>query len=598
MKKILFTLCLLTLLISVGHTQIDQEVIREIDTELNALLQDRKAVGFSIAITNKDGILYSRGYGHKDLDKKDPVTPNTLFAIGSCTKAFTAALLGILEDKGELSLQDSPRDYIPYLKFYNDEMNQQITIKDMMCHRTGLPRHDLSWYLFPTDSKEELIKRIAYQEPTAGIREIWQYNNFMYLAQGVIAEEITGKSWEENIEEYFFTPLKMNSSVAELAKISPEGDKSAGFGLVKEEIIAMPDYKIKGMSPAGSIYSSVNDMSKWVQCWLNNGKYNGEQVIPESYLRAAITSKMIVDQSLPSAKNPDTHFGNYGYGWFMASYKGHYLVQHGGNIDGFSARTTLFPTDTLGIIVLANQNGSDIPGTASRIIADRLLGLEISEWEPRKTEENKDTSGQKEDETPSMKIAGTSPSHALSDFAGTYENPGYGKATIIVSNDSMYVETPLKKYYLGHYHYDVFMPYDIKEDGSINEEDESPLKFNFHTSDAGKIASFAILAEAGLDPIEFEKIPTVVDIDNVMLEKFEGTYKLGNMEAKIYTKGEELKLFVPGQPEYNLLPTGLNEFAIENLNGFTLIFEEENGKIISVTFHQPNGVFKAIKNED
>jgi CubicO group peptidase (beta-lactamase class C family) len=596
MKKILFCLGMMLSIIAFSHAQIDQKIIKDIDAELNALLIDRQAVGFAIAITDKNKVLYAKGYGYKNNETKAPVTPNTLFAIGSCTKSFTSALLGILEDKGELSLNDSPRKHIPYLSFYNDEMNNQITIMDMMCHRTGLPRHDLSWYLFPSDSKKDLIKRIAHHEPTAGVREVWQYNNFMFLAQGVIAEEITGKSWEENVNDHFFQPLGMSSSVAQLADIESGADKSLGYLLDDDKIVHMPDYKIKGMSPAGSIYSSVNDMSKWVQCWLNNGKYKDQVIIPEAYWRAAITSKMVVDQSLPSAKNPETYFGNYGYGWFMASYKGHYLVQHGGNIDGFSARASMFPSDSLGIIVLANQNGSDIPGTASRIITDRILGLEISEWEKRK-EDKEEKEEETEENITSTKVEGTSTSHALKDFSGIFENPGYGKATIEVNGDSSFIVTPLKKYFLDHYHYDIFVPYEIEEDGSIDTDEESPLKFNFRTNDAGKIASFSLQAEAGLDPIIFEKIPTIIEVESGSFEKYSGTYILGNMEAKVYTKGDELKLFVPGQPEYNLLPTAYHEFTIENLKGFSLLFSEEEGVISAVTFHQPNGVFKATKKE-
>jgi hypothetical protein len=278
----------------------------------------------------------------------------------------------------------------------------------------------------------------------------------------------------------------------------------------------------------------------------------------------------------------------------MASYKGHYRVMHGGNIDGFSALTTMFPTDSLGIIVLANQNGSSVPGIASRIIADKVLGLEYDGWEKRKKdpEEEEDKVEQE-----SVQVQGTSLSHKLEDYTGKYSHPGYGTAHIMNSGDSLFVETSYDKFYLGHFHYDVFSPFEIAEDGSIDLEDESPLKFNFRTSDAGKISGFEIAAEAGLDPIRFEREPDVVDVEKKDLEKFVGAYTLGAMEAKIYLKGESMKLFVPGQPEYTLLPIGKNKFSIEGLSGFDLLFEEIDGKIVAVSFHQPNGIFKAEKKQ-
>jgi hypothetical protein len=325
---------------------------------------------------------------------------------------------------------------------------------------------------------------------------------------------------------------------------------------------------------------------------LNLGKVGEEQVIPEAYVIQSVSSQMVINPGLPSKKNPDQFFGNYGYGWMMSSYKGHYRVMHGGNIDGFSALTTMFPTDSLGIIVLVNQNGSGIPGIASRIIADKIMGLEYDGWEKRK-KDNEDVEDEVEPE--SVQVEGTSPSHPLENYIGKYSHPGYGTAEITMNGDSLFIDTPYDQFYLGHFHYDVFIPFEISDDGTIDPEDESPLKFNFRTSDAGKISGFGIVAEAGLDPIRFEREPDVVEVAKADLEKYVGGYVLGAMEAKVYLKGESMKLFVPGQPEYTLLPTGKNKFSIEGLNGFDLIFEEMEGKIVAVSFHQPNGVFKAEK---
>ena len=191
MKKILFVWCIVLSFSTVFGQSVDKR-LKGLDKELNEVLETWKAAGFAVAVVEKNKIIYVKGFGYRDYENKKPVTENTLFAIGSCSKAFTVSLLGILDSEDKISLDNSPADYIPYLKFYNDELNSFVTIKDMMSHRTGLPRHDYSWYVFPTESRDSLLQRVAYQEPFTGLRKKWYYNNFMYLAQGVVVEKSNG----------------------------------------------------------------------------------------------------------------------------------------------------------------------------------------------------------------------------------------------------------------------------------------------------------------------------------------------------------------------------------------------------------------------
>ena len=292
-------------------------------------------------------------------------------------KPLQLRLWGCLHKDGKLDLDKPANNYLSGLRFYNDEMNNGISVRDMMSHRTGLPRHDYSWYYFNTASRDSFVQRIQYQQPTAKLRDRWQYNNFMFLAQGSIAEKLTGKSWEQNIRENFFQPLgmsKSNFSVADLAKAE---DASVGYGLKKDSIIKkIPYYNIDAMGPAGSINSSVTEMSSWLMTWINGGKYNGKEIIPASYFAQAISTQAIIGAGLPTKERPDVHFSTYGLGWFLASYRGHYRVEHGGNIDGFSASTSFFPTDSIGIVVLTNQNGSRIPAIVRNILSDRMLETE------------------------------------------------------------------------------------------------------------------------------------------------------------------------------------------------------------------------------
>lgn len=238
------------------------------------------------------------------MEKKLPVTPNTLFAIGSCTKAFTASLIGVLQKEGKVDLDKPVNSFMSPVRFYNDAMNNTITLRDMMSHRTGLPRHDISWYLFSTLSRDSILQRIQYQEPTAPVRQTWQYNNFMFAAQGAIVEKLTGKTWEENIRNNFFTPMGMNSSNTSISELEKSAEPATGYEAYHDSIIRKQEYyHINAMAPAGAINSSVNDMANWVITWINGGKFKGKEVIPANYYSQAISSQMVINGIYLRKKN-------------------------------------------------------------------------------------------------------------------------------------------------------------------------------------------------------------------------------------------------------------------------------------------------------
>ena len=201
-------------------SQVDKR-LKGLDSELQKVLKSLNETGFSVAVVEKNQMIYAKGFGYRDYENKILNDENTLFAIGSCTKAFTSSILGLLREEGKLDFEDSPIDYVEELKFYDGQINDLITIRDLMSHRTGIPRHDFSWYFFPTFSKDSLIKRIQYHQPFTSVRNKYYYNNFMFLVQGVIGERITGELWEDNIRKMIFEPLGMkrsNLSIAEMEK--------------------------------------------------------------------------------------------------------------------------------------------------------------------------------------------------------------------------------------------------------------------------------------------------------------------------------------------------------------------------------------------
>jgi CubicO group peptidase (beta-lactamase class C family) len=606
MRKFLFAIVLM----AAGLSSIAQRKAKQapdrfagLDTAFERVLKDWHAAGFAVAVVEKDKIVYAKGFGYRDVENKAPVTPNTLFAIGSCTKAFTASMIGLLQKDGKLSIDKPVRNYLPELKFYNNEMNNSITLRDMMCHRTGLPRHDYSWYGFPSSSRDSLMKRIQYMEPSAGIRERWQYNNFMFLLQGMIAEKMTGKSWEENIRENIFKPLGMTASNFSIEDLKKDTNIAVGYGLKKDSIIKKLDYyHIDAMGPAGSINSNVLEMANWVNTWIHNGKFEGKEIIPASYASEAISSQMVIGPGLPSKEKPDIQFSSYGFGWMLASYKGHYRVEHGGNIDGFSASTCFFPTDSLGIVVLSNQNGSSVPSIVRNLIADRLLDLPYFDWNTDlKNAADKAKAAEKEaakTKTDNRK-ENTIPTHPLEDYAGLYYHPAYGTFEISDNNDSLFAQLGKDQLWLQQYHYDIFAPYDKDPDDGIDTSQKSGLRFQFEMNQAGDISEVEVALEPTLAPLKFTRRPKPKETSREELQKYTGDYQISTATVKVYIKDNKtLFVMIPGQPEYELVPVEKDKFALKILSGYFVQFDvSAEGETNALIFVQPNGNFKAVRKK-
>lgn len=590
---------LLCLLISNAWAQTDKR-LKGLDKELQTVLETWNAAGFAVAVVDKDQVIYARGFGYRDVENQLPATENTLFAIGSCSKSFTSGILGVLRDQEKINFDDAPSDYIEDFSFYNAEMDAQITIQDIMCHRTGLPRHDYSWYFFPTADRDSLIQRIAYQQPTAGVREQWQYNNFMFLTQGVIAEKITKQSWEDNIRETYFQPLGMNRSNVSIAELEQSDEAAFGYATLPDDSNTKLDYyHILGMAPAGSINSSVTEMANYVSMWIQGGKFNGKQILPDGYVREAMSSHMIMTNGLPDIETPGHHFKTYGYGWMLSSYDGHYRVEHGGNINGFSASTSFFPSDSVGIVVLANQNGSAVPSIVRNIVSDRLLGLDQKDWNglaKKQVEEQKQAQQAALASSSSGKVEGTSPSHPMEEYEGTFYSPSAGKLVVSYDNDSLMAQSSYGRIWLRHYHYDVFEMF-MESNGKIDTT-ANFFRTIFETDPQGNVSKFTINLEANIDRTEFTRLVEEVAMESDALAIYEGEYSIAGMTAKFYIKEGILRLFVPNQPEYQLIPIGDHEFQTKGLDGYSVKFTVKDNTANEVDFIQPNGTFKATRKTD
>ncbi|TWW00584.1 serine hydrolase [Chitinophaga pinensis] len=603
MRKVSLYLCLLLIAVLRVSAQSNDKQLQRlagVDKIVEKMLHDWHAAGVAVAVVEKDKVIYTKGFGYRDYEKKLPVTPNTVFAIGSCSKAFTSALLGVLREEGKLDFETPVRNYLPELVFYNDDMNAHITLRDMMSHRTGLSRYDYSWYLFGAPTRDSLLYRIRFMEPNEPLRYKWQYNNFMFMAQGSVAEKLTGKSWEENMKLRFFDSLGMTHSSTGIDGFKVE-DAAVGYKVTKDTAITKTDYKdIQIIAPAGSINSSVSDMAHWVSAWINGGKYNGKQVIPAAYVSEAQSAQMAMGGGRPGKDQPEVHGSDYGLGWMISSYRGHYQVEHGGNIDGFTASTCFYPSDSIGIIVLANQNGSPVPMLVRNLFSDRLLGLKYyaltdSMLKKRAAQLAMDKKGQESKDTAKVKGAGVI--RSLSDYTGVYVSKSFGSYEVVIQNDSLFALIPQEKNYLKHVAFDIFQTYEVdKYTGIDTTAPGSKIKFNADMN--GDISESEI--DLGVkDAVHFSRTPKIAPLGKAALEKYLGVYSFGGMEATVHIKGEDqLMMNVPGQMDFTLVPVDKNKFALKEVKGFTVEFSvNDKGDVVSLTSIQPNGRFKADKKK-
>jgi CubicO group peptidase (beta-lactamase class C family) len=573
--------------------------LQDLDAQIEKVLADWSGAGLAIAIVEKGKTIYAKGYGVKDMKTRQPVTPNTLFAIGSCSKAFTSALIGQLASAGKLSYDEPVRTYLPDLQFYNNDMNNSITLRDMMSHKTGLPRHDLSWYFNQSSNRDSLLMRIKYMEPTYKPREKYQYNNFMFFAQGMVVEKLTGKSWESNLQEKLLKPLGMTRSNSPYSAVKNDADLASPHAYKNDSTLELvPHYNIQGMGPAGGIYSSVTEMSNWLKAWIHGGKYGITEVMPGAYVREAMSAQMHTGAGIPDSMHPDISGANYGFGWNMVSYRGHYRVEHGGAIDGFLASTAFFPMDSIGIVVLTNQDNRSIPAVVRNIIADRMLRLKQADW----NQENLDR--RKRDNATAAKAKATATetrhaarmSHAPADYEGLYTHPGYGSYDVELRGDSLIMHSLYEDLWLQNWHYDVFRPYSIQAGQPVDTTVKSAITFRFNTSVNGEIESMnAYGFEAPAIELVFKKTPKPKALTKAELEPFTGEYDLNGAIARVYIKGDNtLFVEVPGQPPYELVYTGGDKFVFKALSSFAVQFDKKAGEAASaLTFLQPQGNYTA-----
>jgi CubicO group peptidase (beta-lactamase class C family) len=320
--------------------------------------------GASLVIVKDDKVIYLKGLGVKDFEKKIPATPDTLFAIGSATKAFTALAAVISADEGKLSLEDSPRKFLPYFKMRDPDTDAKITIRDLLSHRSGLNRTDLAMATGMLN-REELIRVTAMAKPTAKLGEKFQYQNIMFTAAGEVVAKAQHSTWDAIIADRIFKPLGMKGSDTTVMAMQKSPDFSSGYeyNTTTKETRRLPMRDLASAAPAGAINSSAADMAQWLKFMLAGGTFAGKRLVSEKGFNELITSQ------INAGPNVD-----YGLGWVLSRWDGHKVVAHDGSIDGFSSLVAMMPDQKLGFVLLTNVTTSPLAAVATDAIWTNLVG--------------------------------------------------------------------------------------------------------------------------------------------------------------------------------------------------------------------------------
>lgn len=554
------------------------------------VMKDWKVPGVAVAIVKDGRVILTKGYGERDTQKHLPVTPQTHFAIGSITKSFTVSAMGMLVDEGKLDWDKPVREYLPEFKMYDPVASEHMTPRDLVTHRSGLPRHDTLWYS-SNFSRADMVHRLRYLEPNKEFRSTYQYNNLMFMTAGYLVGRVAGTTWEDFVRHRILDPLGMKNTNYSVDVSQKSADFAMPYqnadGVVKD----MPFHNIDQIAPAGSINSNVDEMAQYLLFHLSKGMHGQTRLLSENNENQMQSPQMVMPNS---ERWKEIGLATYGMALGVSDYRGHKFISHGGAIDGFTAQLSFMPQDNIGVIVLANldSNKNPVPTIVTYGAYDRLLGLETTPWNQRFLDDEQ-KSKQSEEEAKkegfTERRANTHPSHDLRDYLGEYENPGYGIVKIEPDGEGFKFSLNLLTSHLRHFHFDVF---------EVPPNPIDPLektKVIFFSDMKGDISSLSIPLEPHVKDIVFNRLPEREMTTKIFLEPLAGQYLLGGVTETVSLEGDKkLFLIVPGQPKYELIPRRGTTFDIKGLSAYSIEFKKDaSGKVTEAVFYQPDGTYVA-----
>ncbi len=425
--------------VSAQQDSIPSFVKDSLDSYIAKAMADWEIPGVSVCIVKNNKVVLSKGYGVKELGSSDKVDENTLFMIGSNTKAFTATAIATLDAENKLSLEDKVTKWIPQFKLENKAAGEQAIVRDLLCHRIGFRTFQGDFTYWTSNlSRKEVIEKMGHIKAVYPFRTKWGYTNAAFLTAGEIIPAVTGEQWEDYIKEKIFVPLGMNNTIALSKDLPAAPNKAAPYTMDNGRIVKIPYCLIDNLAPAGSISSSANDMSKWVIMQLNNGNYDGKTIVPAKAIQSIRFPNSIIGNG--STIYNRSNFTLYGLGLDLQDYEGKRIVSHTGGVNGFVSSVTMIPSEKLGIVVLTNTDQNSFYEALKWEIMDAYLGLPYRNYSKvylgfaKNQRSNDEKENKKLTDSVALMLKSELP---LTAYTGDYTNEVYGKMKVVLENNEL-----------------------------------------------------------------------------------------------------------------------------------------------------------------
>ena len=485
----------------------DTALTAGLDAWLEAQRVAWRVPGLAVALVKDGQVAYAKGFGMRDAAQTLPVDTDTLFRGASTTKSFCAALVAMLVDEGRLAWDAPVTTYIPGLRFAGGDEYGSVSLRDLLSHRSGLPRHELLWYHNQTLTAQGLVARLPFLALSAPLRARYQYCNLTYALAGLAIERVTGQGWQAFAKARLFDPLGMARIKLSAPEMAQDSNHAIGHTTRARTLLPVPLRHDPLLGPAGAINASVTEYAKWVQLQLAQGQWGGRRLVSTMSM-AAMWEPLILTSGTPRA--PDFERGHYGLGWRIDRYRDTLRVAHGGDLNGHTSRVVLLPQRNVGLVVMVNHGSHPVANAVTPDLLDRLLGLPPGDHSGRtiarrnaaEAAEAAAAATPRTDPNAEKFIPGTRPSHPLSAYAGTYRHAGYGDMQVGHTAEGLSVRYNDMPAALKHGHFDVFeVRTDRPEHGEFNG-----IRLVFQGDEAGKLAAFTAVLDNDVRPVLFNRV--------------------------------------------------------------------------------------------
>lgn len=415
----------------------------EFDAYVARAVRDWNSPGLAIAVIRDDSLVFAKGYGVRELGKTGAVDAGTRFAIGSITKAMTVAALGMLVDEGKVKWDEPVITYLPTLQLADPYVTREITVRDLLTHRAGLGNADLLW-ANADYSMADITRRLRTLKPAYSFRSGFVYQNIMYSLAGDVVAAASGMPWDAFLRTRIFAPLGMSATETRLATVTGNPNVATPHDEIDGTLRVIENRSVDPVAPAGSVWSSVGDMAKWMRFVLDSGRAGGQRLLSEATYRQIFTPQVVAPAAMyPATRLTRPHFFTYGLGWFLHDYQGEAVAMHTGSIDGMSAIIGLIPDRRLGVVVLANADHVELRHALMYEVFDRFSGNLPRDWSAALLELFGGLRAEAlaaRQRLEQRRVTGTHPSLSLDRYAGTYSDPTFGDLVVRLTGDSLRVQ--------------------------------------------------------------------------------------------------------------------------------------------------------------